>query len=95
MAEEVIWVACVDFFGSDNMFSYNVFFSADNEMFLTVCQNIEMQIKNIEKEKMIIDVDGSLIQKYVTCDGRIIKVFNDYDVDAVYVDSEIELDLEI
>lgn len=73
------------------MFSYNISTSADNTFFLNACKKIEKQIKNIKKEQDIIDVDGSIIRKYVTFDMKTIKVFNDYDVDAVYVDSEVEL----
>lgn len=73
------------------MFSYNISTSADNEIFLNTCRIIEKQIKNIKKEQDIIDVDGSIIRKYVTSDMKSIKVFNNYDVDAVYVDSEVEL----
>ena len=43
-----------------------------------------------KNEKLLEDVDGTQIQIYNTPDGKI-KVFNDYEVGAVYVDSEIEL----
>ena len=40
---------------------------------------------------MLVDVDGSQIQVYKTPSGEIV-VFNDYEVDAVYVDSDVNLD---
>ena len=39
----------------------------------------------------MIDVDGSIIRTYNSDNGKI-KVYNDYEVDAVYIDSEINLD---
>ena len=43
------------------------------------------------KNKLLIDVDGSLIQTY-KYNGKDIDVYDDYDVGAVYVKSEIDLD---
>ena len=51
---------------------------------------IEKELKPLKKEKLLIDVDGSLIQVYYT-DSKKIKVLNDYEVDAVYIESEKEL----
>ena len=43
-----------------------------------------------DKEKLLIDVDGSLLQDYFI-NGKKIRVQNDCDVYSVYVDSEIDL----
>ena len=43
-----------------------------------------------KKEKLLEDVDGTAIQFY-HFDSKTIKVCNDFEIDAVYVDSEIEL----
>ena len=52
---------------------------------------IESKAKDIKKEKNLEDVDGTLIRIYITPSGKI-KVYNDYEVDAVYVDSDVKLD---
>lgn len=51
---------------------------------------IEKSFPNAEKRKLLIDVDGSTIQTYIQ-DGKDIDVFDDYEVGAVFVKSEIEL----
>lgn len=73
------------------MFSYTVSKEASNEAFSTTCGLIESNFKKITKEKPLIDVDGSVHQTYRTSSGEI-KVSNDYFIDAVYVDSELNLD---
>lgn len=72
------------------MFSYNISKNADKKAFVNTCALIESKVKDFAKEKLLEDVDGTQIQIYNTPDGKI-KVFNDYEVGAVYVDSEIEL----
>lgn len=73
------------------MYSYNIAKNADKKAFKNVCNLIETNHKGIEKEQLLVDVDGSQIQIYNSPGGKI-KVYNDYEVDAVYVDSEISLD---
>ncbi len=71
------------------MFSYTVFKEASNAEFNNACKKIEDNL-NIEKKPPIIDVDGSTIQIY--SDGsKTIRIYNDYEVDAVYIDSDIDL----
>lgn len=72
------------------MFSYNISKNADKTAFERTCASIEAGLENIKKEKLLQDVDGTTIQIYKAPTGKI-KVFNDYEVDAVYIDSEIEL----
>ena len=72
------------------MYSYNIAREADNKAFKKACGSIERHVKNCKKADLLIDVDGSVIQTYTTPSG-IIKVYNDYEVDAVYCDSEINL----
>lgn len=74
----------------NKMFSYNISKTASNKDFKNACSAIESKLKGIEKDDLITDVDGTQIQIYNTADGKI-KVFNDYEVDAVYVDSEVDL----
>ena len=73
------------------MFSYTIAKNADRKAFDRTCALIESNVKDIKKEKVLEDVDGTLIQIYHTPNGKI-KVCNDYDVDAVYVDSDANLD---
>ena len=73
------------------MFSYTVSKIADKKAFLNTCALIEANLKTIEKEDPLIDVDGSVIQTYHTPEGTI-KVFYDLYVDATYVDSKVNLD---
>lgn len=72
------------------MFTYNISKNADNAEFNRVCSLIESNTKDAKKEDLLTDVDGTQIQIYDTKDGKI-KVFNDYEVGAVYVDSEADL----
>jgi hypothetical protein len=75
----------------NDMFSYNIAKNADQKAFNRVCSVIEANVKGIVKKPVLNDVDGTQIQIYDTHDGRI-KVVNDYEVDAVYIDSDIKLD---
>lgn len=72
------------------MFSYNISKVANQEAFDNTCALIETKLNNFMKEDPLEDVDGTKIQIYNTPDGKI-KVFNDYEVGAVYVDSETDL----
>ncbi len=74
----------------NKMFSYTVSKNADKKMFDKACALIEEKLKFFEKKDILEDVDGSQIQIYNTSNGNI-KVLNDYEVDAVYVDSEVNL----
>lgn len=74
----------------NDVFSYPVEKSASKQAFAMVCQLIESHFTGIAKEKLLKDADGTSIQFY-HFDGKIIKVCNDFEIDAVYVDSEIEL----
>jgi len=73
------------------MFSYNVAKNADQRAFDRICAVIESRLRGIEKLPVLIDVDGTQIQIYNTQNGKI-KVVNDYEVDAVYIDSDVRLD---
>lgn len=75
----------------NKMYKYNIHKNADEEKFNSVCNKIESTVEGLHKEETIMDVDGSAIQIYKK-NGKSIKVFNDYEVDAVYIDSEINID---
>lgn len=75
----------------NKMYKYNIHKNADEEKFNSVCNKIESTVEGLHKEETIMEVDGSAIQIYKK-NGKSIKVFNDYEVDAVYIDSEINID---
>ena len=74
----------------NRMFSYNISPNADKKAFTNICALIEREFKYIRDSRCLTDVDGTQIQIYDTITGDI-KVYNDYEVDAVYVESEIDL----
>lgn len=71
------------------MYSYNICEEANNAEFNKVCDLIEKYF-SFRKQYPLIDVDGSIIQEYVS-GNMMVKVFNDYEVDAVYIESNMEL----
>lgn len=73
-------------------FDYNIFPDNSPEVFKEACKKIEATLPpTFEKKKLLIDVDGSLIQVYSEEDKEVI-VYDDYVIGAVYVNSDIELD---
>ena len=72
------------------MFTYNIAKQADEKIFRRICEQIETGIKNVEKKPLLEDVDGTQLQLYSIC-GKEVKVVNDLEIDAVYIDSEINL----
>lgn len=72
-------------------FEYNVFYDNSPKEFKAACLEIEEKHPEAEKQKLLVDVDGSTIQIYCIS-GKEILVFDDYEVGAVYVDSDYNLD---
>lgn len=72
------------------MFEYNVFPDNSSFEFKKACQKIEREFPKADKKKMLTDVDGTTIQTY-TYNGKDIDVYDDYDVGAVFIKSEMEL----
>lgn len=72
------------------MFGYTVSMTANEKTFQKICDIIENELSPITKGNYLVDVDGSLIQNYRVGCNKII-IHNDYDIDAVYVDSDIDL----
>ena len=73
------------------MFSYNICNIFNEEIFFKQCTALEKNIKGLKKGKLHIDVDDSKIQVYYYGDKEI-RVLNDYYVNALYIESEIELE---
>ena len=72
------------------MYSYNISHTVNKKCFEAVCRLIENKVDGILNQQILEDVDGSIIRIYDTAKGKI-KVYNDYYIDAVYIDSDVEL----
>ena len=68
-------------------FSYNIKPDNSPEVFDKACREFEKAFPNAVKEKLIIDVDGSTIQRYYTDNGEMV-IVDDYYIGAVYADSD-------
>lgn len=73
------------------IYNYTIFPDNSPQKFNEFCKKIEKKFPHLHKNKLLIDVDGSTIQTYKYND-KDIDVYDDYDVGAVYVKSEINLD---
>lgn len=71
------------------MHEYTICTVADEEIYKKQCKAIEKRF-NLKPEKILEDVDGSLISVYRYHDKEIL-VINDEDTGIVQVKSEIEL----
>lgn len=71
-------------------YDYNIFPDNNPEKFKEVCKWIQLKYPQAEKKDLLVDVDGSTIQVFVV-DGKEIVVYDDYEIGAVFVKSEIEL----
>lgn len=60
------------------------------EAFEVTCKRIECYFPSADKKKLLIDVDGTTIQTYEVGD-KVIDVFDDYEVGAVYIKSDVDL----
>ena len=60
------------------------------EKFHEACARIEQTYPHAQKEDLLIDVDGSLIQVY-RIEGKKAVIYDDYDVGGVFALSEIDL----
>ena len=71
------------------MFDYTVSAENDPKKFEETCFAIEKALTGFKSE-LLIDVDGTTIQIYEKS-GKHIKVYDDYDVGAVYVLSDVDI----
>lgn len=72
------------------MFDYTLSKTANNKVFLNACKKVEDKFPFAKKEKLLVDVDGSAVQIYNIENGKI-RIDSDYDIDAVFVQSDIDL----
>ena len=73
------------------MFDYTVNSKNSTTDFKKICNEIEHNLAPNYKGKLLIDVDGSTIQEYKKNDKSVV-VYNDYEIGAVYVKSDMQLD---
>lgn len=69
---------------------YNVLNENSPTAFEEACERIEGFSSKIVKQNLLVDVDGTTIQVYLL-DGKEIVLFDDYEVGAVFIESEIRL----
>ena len=74
------------------IFEYNICKEASNEEFKKACNKIEQNISNLSTGDPLVDVDGSAVKVYKGSNDTI-KVFNDYEVDAVWIEYTMNLDI--
>ena len=71
-------------------YDYTVYPDNSPEEFERICRLIERNMSGYEKRELLVDVDGSMIQVYENINKKIV-VYDDYDVGAVFVRSDISL----
>ena len=76
------------------MYEYNVFPDANEEKFQSVCDEVRNLFPQANQEPLLRDVDGSLVQAYIQHEKRI-TVYNDVEIGALYVKSDIPLALGV
>lgn len=74
----------------DYAFDYTIWKDNSPEQFKKACASIERAFPDVDKEKLLVDVDGSTVQVYAL-DGKEAVVFDDYDVGAVFAKSDFDL----
>lgn len=71
-------------------FSYTIYPNNSVERFKSACKSFESGFPDAEKKNLIVDVDGTTIQMY-RVDKNEVVFFDDYDVGAVFVESDLNL----
>jgi hypothetical protein len=71
-------------------FQYTVFRDNSPKMFKAACGLVKETFPDFHAEKLLIDVDGSTIQVFRRGTEKIV-IFDDYDVGAVLVKSDVDL----
>ena len=74
------------------MFDYTVHSNNSPTIFKEICNKIKEAFPNAIMHKLLVDVDGTTIQTF-TLNEKDIDVYDDYEVGAVYIKSEIELNI--
>lgn len=72
-------------------FSYTIYPKNSTKHFKQTCSTIAKIFPLAKKEDLLVDVDGSTVQIFFMGNNKEIAVYDDYDVGAVYVESDIDL----
>ena len=72
-------------------YDYTIFKDNSPQKFKEACTKISRAFPQAKKSKLLVDVDGSTIQAF-TADGHSIRVYDDYEIGAVFVTSDVNLD---
>lgn len=72
------------------MYEYNIHPDNSPELFIMISNLIERSLPDFEKKKLLVDVDGTTIQTF-SKNGKDIDIYDDYDVGAVFVKSEVDI----
>lgn len=72
-------------------FDYTISRENSPAKFKEACAKIEAALPEFQKQKLLVDVDGSTIQIYNN-DSHKIVIYDDYDIGAVFVKSSVSLD---
>mgnify|MGYP006916049866 CR=1 FL=1 len=72
-------------------YHYSIYPDNSPEKFKLTCEKIEEAYPFALKLKLLVDVDGSTIQRY-KINGREVIVYDDYEIGAVFVSSDIPLE---
>lgn len=71
-------------------YHYSIYPENSPKQFKAICALIEGTYPDAKKRELAVDVDGSTIQLY-SVDEKEIVVFDDYDVGAVFIESDVDL----
>ena len=74
----------------EQMTMYNLYYKNDNDRFYEICRLLEKDYPEFEKQKELIDVDGSIVQAYFNGEKQII-VINGMDWDCIFARANINL----
>lgn len=74
----------------DKEFDYTIYRDNSPQQFKKACALIERLYPDLTKHDLLIDVDGSTIQIFGQEPKEVI-IYDDYNVGAVYIKSDIEL----
>ena len=74
----------------ERAYHYNICKDNSPDKFKKVCGILDVQLDGFSKEELVVDVDGSTIQIYAKSDLKVV-VFDDYDIGAVFIESDIDL----
>lgn len=72
------------------MFDFTIYRDNSVSEFKRACEIFEKEFPQADKEKLLVDVDGTLIQSYQVA-GKKTDIYDDYEVGAVYLKSELDL----